>query len=138
MDSGNFQPNSGLETRICMISPNRPLHPKIINMRMKGQMQPVYAKYESFEIGDEASKYTLKISGVSGNASHLTGSFSFSTFHNNTKFSTYDQDNDLWSSGDCSNTYGRTGWWFDNCYNFLLTSNYKFTDRHGEIYWYDI
>ena len=49
----------------------------LIDMRIKGQTQTVYAKYDTFEIGNEASKYILKISGVSGNASHLTGIHSF-------------------------------------------------------------
>uniref|UniRef100_A0A7M5VEM3 Fibrinogen C-terminal domain-containing protein n=1 Tax=Clytia hemisphaerica TaxID=252671 RepID=A0A7M5VEM3_9CNID len=111
----------------------------LINMRMKGQTKPVYAKYDTFEIGDEASKYTLKISGVSGNASVLTGSYSFLGQHNNMKFSTYDQDNDKNSSGHCSAGYGRVGWWFNSCYSTLLTGNYKFTKGtgNGEISWYN-
>uniref|UniRef100_A0A7M5VAD4 Fibrinogen C-terminal domain-containing protein n=2 Tax=Clytia hemisphaerica TaxID=252671 RepID=A0A7M5VAD4_9CNID len=107
----------------------------LINMRMKGQTKPVYAKYDTFEIGDEASKYTLKISSVSGNASHLTG---FLGRHNNMKFSTYDQDNDNYF-GHCSTYYGRVGWWFNDCYTTLLTGDYKFTKgtSNGEISWYN-
>ncbi|XP_066930198.1 fibrinogen-like protein A [Clytia hemisphaerica] len=107
----------------------------LINMRMKGQTKLVFAKYDTFEIGDEASKYTLTISGVSGDAPHSTGSLSFLVYHNNMKFSTYDQDNDK-ASGHCSTHYGRVGWWFNGCYRTLLTGNYKFTKGNGEIYWY--
>uniref|UniRef100_A0A7M5VAE5 Fibrinogen C-terminal domain-containing protein n=1 Tax=Clytia hemisphaerica TaxID=252671 RepID=A0A7M5VAE5_9CNID len=106
----------------------------LINMRMKGQTKPVYAKYDTFEIGNEASKYTLKISGASGNASHLTGSDSFLGYHNNMKFSTYDRDNDNYS-GHCSNDFGRVGWWFNGCYYTLLTGNYNFTKGGGKIHW---
>ncbi|XP_066920105.1 fibrinogen-like protein A [Clytia hemisphaerica] len=108
----------------------------LINMRMKGQTKPVYAKYDTFEIGDEASKYTLKISGASGNASYLTN---FPSYHNNMNFSTYDQDNDNYSPRHCSSAYGRVGWWFNDCYTTLLTGNYKFTKGtdNGEISWYN-
>uniref|UniRef100_A0A7M5WLV0 Fibrinogen C-terminal domain-containing protein n=1 Tax=Clytia hemisphaerica TaxID=252671 RepID=A0A7M5WLV0_9CNID len=98
----------------------------LINMRMKGQTKPVYAKYDTFEIGDEASKYTLKISGVSGDANDLTAL----SYHNNTKFSTYDQDNDN-SGGDCSNNWEGTGWWFNNCLETLLTA----IRSDGNAYW---
>ncbi|XP_066927912.1 fibroleukin-like [Clytia hemisphaerica] len=108
----------------------------LINMRMKGQTKLVFAKYDTFEIGDEASKYTLKISGVSGNAPHSTGSYSFLGNHNNMKFSTYDRDNDKDRSRHCSTEYGRVGWWFNRCYITLLTGNYKFTGHsNGEISW---
>uniref|UniRef100_A0A7M5V361 Fibrinogen C-terminal domain-containing protein n=1 Tax=Clytia hemisphaerica TaxID=252671 RepID=A0A7M5V361_9CNID len=85
----------------------------------------------------EASKYTLTIRGVSGDASDLTGYNSFLGYHKNTKFSTYDQDNDK-ASGHCSTRHGRVGWWFNNCYYTLLTGNYKFTKGFypGEISWY--
>ena len=108
----------------------------VIDMRIKGQTGQVFVKYETFEIGDETSKYTLKISDVSGNAPMLNATHSFLSYHNNMKFSTYDQDNDN-ASGDCSNTYGRVGWWFEMCYSTLLTGNYKFTKGHGEITWYN-
>ena len=35
--------------------------------------------------------------------------------HNETKFSTNDQDNDKWSSGSCANKYNG-GWWFNDCH----------------------
>ena len=78
-----------------------------------------YAKYNTFELGDEGSKYILKISGPSGN---VTSPESISAYHNNMKFSTYDQDNDN-DSRHCSNSFGGVGWWFDDCYRVLLTEN---------------
>ena len=101
-------------------------------MRIKGKTGQVFAKYDTFELGNETEKYVLKISGPSGNATSPNG---FLSHHNNAKFSTYDQDNDNYS-GHCSNEFGRTGWWFNNCFNTLLTGNYKFTKRDGDIRWY--
>ena len=104
----------------------------LINMRIKGQTQPVYAKYDTFRIGDEASKYILKISGPSGNATHPDY---FSNYQGNMKFSTYDADNDN-RPGHCSITYGgRSGWWFNSCHQVLLTGIYKFTKKDGEMRW---
>ena len=109
----------------------------LIDMIQKGQSKQVYARYDIFEIGDEASKYVLKISGPSGTAPR---SDSFSSYHNNMKFSTYDSDNDITSTRHCSRGFGRVGWWFKSCYATLLTGNYKFTKGHsnGEISWYDL
>ena len=111
----------------------------VIDMRIKGQTGQVFVKYETFEIGDETSKYTLKISDVSGNAPMLNATHSFLSYHNNMKFSTYDQENDDDSTRDCSNQYGRVWWWFKYCYTTLLTGNYKFTKGigNGEISWYN-
>jgi len=100
----------------------------LINMQIKGAKSPTYAKYDNFEIGDEASKYILKFSGVSGNASHLTGDNSLN-HSNNRRFSTTDADNDD-NSGSCSKSHGSVGWWFGNCAYTVLTDDYK------NIYWH--
>ena len=57
-----------------------------------------YAKYSSFAVGNSASKYPLTVSGYSGNAGDSM------SYHNGMKFSTYDQDNDVWD-GNCAQTY---------------------------------
>ena len=95
----------------------------LINMRIQGQTRNVFAKYGTFSDGDEASKYTLQIADVSGNAPHLTGPRSFMGYHNGMKFSTYDNDNDAGSS-HCAQSKG--GWWFGHCYITFLTE--KFTN----------
>uniref|UniRef100_A0A7M5X8K4 Fibrinogen C-terminal domain-containing protein n=1 Tax=Clytia hemisphaerica TaxID=252671 RepID=A0A7M5X8K4_9CNID len=101
-------------------------------MRMRGKTQMVYAKYEQFSIGDEMDKYLLFLGKqLTGNVPALT---SFNS-NNNTKFSTYDQDNDK-QSGSCSLSYGRVGWWYSSCYVTLLNGVYKFTSpSRGEIAW---
>ena len=92
----------------------------------------VYAKYEKFSIGDETDKYLLFLGKqVTGTVPALT----VFNNHNNTRFSTFDQDNDKWGR-HCSQSYGRVGWWYYSCYATLLNGVYKFT-RHsrGEITW---
>uniref|UniRef100_A0A7M5X5M5 Fibrinogen C-terminal domain-containing protein n=1 Tax=Clytia hemisphaerica TaxID=252671 RepID=A0A7M5X5M5_9CNID len=112
----------------------------LINMIMVGQTKMVYAKYDIFEVGDEASKYVLTITGASGNVT--TNRFDY---HNGKKFSTLDADNDRWTpnssseDGSCAKAYGK-GWWYGHCYYTLLTGEYKFTKGKtidGEITWDD-
>ena len=66
------------------------------------------AEYSTFRVLKEASNYALHVSGYTGNASD-----SFSS-HNGTMFSTYDRDNDDWTSDNCAASRGG-GFWFWNC-----------------------
>jgi len=86
----------------------------LINMRMKGKYKIVYARYNSFEIGDEQSKYVLRLSGFSGNVRNGM------TIHNNMNFTTVDSDN----SAKCGSRYGG-GWWFNKCFHSFLNGPYK-------------
>ena len=96
----------------------------LINMRMKGQSKMVYSKHATFEIGDEQSKYILKISGPSGNVSKVDNLMK----NNGMKFSTVDNDNDVHSSKNCAATSKRAGgWWFRACSNANLNAPYKFS-----------
>jgi ficolin len=74
-------------------------------------------EYSYFTVGDEASKYQLNVAGHSGNGTNVlmndTGCLSVGR-HNGMKFSTYDQDNDLSSSGNCASSHGG-GWWHNFC-----------------------
>ena len=51
-----------------------------------------YAKYDHFSVNSEFHKYKLDIGKYSGNATDRLA------YHNGMKFSTYDQDNDLWGN----------------------------------------
>ena len=111
----------------------------LINMNMKGKPRPEYVKYDKFEITNEASQYTLKISDVSGNvtAYYLNGL----DYNNNMKFSTYDSDNDTWHKGNCATKYFSSGWWYNDCTQVLLNGLYelpKFPDhpKKGYISWH--
>ena len=50
-----------------------------------------YAQYSNFTVGNSASRYTLSVTGYSGTAGD-----SLISYHNGHKFSTRDQDNDIY------------------------------------------
>ena len=74
-----------------------------------------YAMYKNFAVLSEATSYKLQVShhfkGTMGDALES---------HNNMKFSTKDRDNDQFA-GDCADANGGYGWWYDKCYDTLLT-----------------
>ena len=103
----------------------------LINLRIKGQSKMVYSKYDIFEIGDEKSKYVLKIRGPSGNVSYADKMM----YNNGMNFSTIDSDNDDWSQ-HCAVDSGRGGgWWYSRCSWVLLNSPYRSSGSYS-IYWY--
>jgi len=65
------------------------------------------AEYSAFLVMGEEAKYTLHVSGYSGNAGDAFG------YHNGMMFSTYDRDNDR-SSHNCA-AYVGGGFWHMNC-----------------------
>ncbi|CAH3141131.1 unnamed protein product [Pocillopora meandrina] len=75
-----------------------------------------YAEYTDFGVADEADKYRLLIGGYKGTAGDSM------TVHNNTRFSTNDQDNDG-GNGHCSQLY-KGAWWYQNCHNSNLNGLY--------------
>jgi len=76
-----------------------------------------YAKYKTFQVGNELTKYRMHVTGYKGNAGD---SLSYS---NDQQFSTLDQDNDDNSGGSCANIY-RGGWWYKSCFNSHLNGEY--------------
>ena len=66
-----------------------------------------YAKFNSFKLGNTATKYSLYVSGYSGSAGDAL------SYHNGMKFSTRDNDNDIWNRNCASR--GKGGWWYRNC-----------------------
>ena len=91
--------------------------------------------YCNFAILSEKSNYTLHVSrhykGTMGDALE---------YHNNSKFSAKDKDNDD-DPGSCIETYGGNGWWYGRCYHQCLLIWYMTwlmadTDQHhnGIIY----
>ncbi|EDV94259.1 GH23543 [Drosophila grimshawi] len=77
-----------------------------------------HAQYDSFLVGSEEEKYMLKSLGTyTGNAGD---SLKYNLYD---KFSTYDNDNDGWSRGNCANYYA-SGWWFNWDANSNLNGRY--------------
>jgi len=67
------------------------------------------AEYSTFRVLSETYNYELLVSGYSGNA----GRDAFGNQHS-MMFSTYDRDNDQWSSGNCAASRGG-GFWYRTC-----------------------
>ena len=98
----------------------------LVNMLMKGQTKRVYAKYNTFQIGDEKSQYILSVNGFSGNVSANQ-----MNYQNGQRFSTSDKD----VTSNCPNDY-TSGWWFKSCYKINLNGPYLFSSSRGNhIYW---
>ncbi|XP_063792806.1 ficolin-2-like isoform X2 [Pseudophryne corroboree] len=86
------------------------------------EVKKYYAKYSSFNILGECDKYKLSLgSFTGGNAGDSL------TVHNNMKFTTFDEDNDENSTGNCGNLY-KGGWWFKSCHSAYMNGLYL----HGE------
>ena len=76
-----------------------------------------YAKYGSFNVGDESDKYRLSVGGYSGTAGDALA------YHNNWAFTTKDRDNDGVRGGNCA--VQRTGaWWYYSCTASNLNGKY--------------
>ena len=85
-----------------------------------------YAKFNSFYLGSAAAKYSLHISGYSGTSGDSL------TYHNGMKFSTHDQDNDVWG-GNCAATR-KGAWWYRSCEKSNLNGLYAGSRRSGYQY----
>ncbi|XP_062577830.1 ficolin-1-like [Saccostrea cucullata] len=79
--------------------------------------QKGFAKYSSFAVGDERSKYKLSLSGYSGSIRDSL------YFHNRMKFTTKDQDNDTKKGYNCAVPL-ESGWWFKDCAMTNLNGHY--------------
>ena len=74
-----------------------------------------YAEYKTFEIGNEADGYRLTVGRWSGNASNALISPGKQWNQNGTMFTTFDRDNDAWSSGNCAAAH-KGGFWYGGCH----------------------
>ncbi|XP_053953698.1 fibrinogen C domain-containing protein 1-like [Anastrepha ludens] len=83
-----------------------------------------YAKYDAFVVGSENEGYVLrKVGKFSGNSGD------YLQYHEGSKFSTYDRDNDE-SDENCAIVFAG-GWWYHKCYWTNLNGDYaeKFTAK---------
>ena len=67
-----------------------------------------YAKYSTFTVGNETSKYTLTVGEYSGTAGDSLA------YHDSMKFTTRDRDNDNHGSIQCTD-FRRGAWWYNAC-----------------------
>ncbi|XP_076114482.1 low-density lipoprotein receptor-like isoform X1 [Mytilus galloprovincialis] len=81
------------------------------------------ANYSKFALMSEENKYSLSVSGYSGNAGDGMD------YHNSKSFYTKDRDN---KNGCAVNRHG--GWWYDNCYQANLNGRYNGTINESGKY----
>ena len=74
-----------------------------------------FARYDTFEVGGEASSYTLTVGGYDPTS---TAGDSM-TDHSGKLFSTPDRDNDVSATTHCAK-YLSSGWWFESCFSANL------------------
>ncbi|XP_054826280.1 fibrinogen-like protein 1-like protein [Eublepharis macularius] len=80
------------------------------------------ADYHSFKVDSEDNGYALRLGNYSGNAGDALTTVGESGVHDNMRFSSQDRDNDRRSDTNCA-LDNAGGWWYDNCYSALLTSD---------------
>ncbi|PIK48465.1 hypothetical protein BSL78_14659 [Apostichopus japonicus] len=100
---------------------------------------PYYAKFDNFRTNDETDNYRLSqlgtYSGTADERSNPDGKFL--RYHLNHQFSTYDRDNDAYSS-NCAVSY-RGAWWYDNCYYSNFNGDYHAASgSYSSLYMYYI
>ncbi|XP_071162440.1 ryncolin-1-like [Mytilus edulis] len=76
-----------------------------------------YAKYSTFNIGDQSTNYILTVNGYSGTAGDAL------KFHDKQAFSTKDKDNDSYDSGNCAEIW-KGAWWYSSCHHSNLNGLY--------------
>jgi len=91
----------------------------------------VSAEYSYMYLDNEANKYRLHIGGFTGDC--LGDSMDhIGYFHNGMKFTTYDSDNDMATTGNCA--VNRLGaWWYNSCEWANFNGYY-----YGQFFWWDI
>ena len=73
--------------------------------------------YDYFHVGNADVKYVLSVNYYSGTAGD-----SFTDSHNGKKFSTYDQDNDVYPR-NCAVMF-KGAWWYNKCHSSNLNGHY--------------
>ncbi|XP_047474475.1 fibrinogen-like protein 1 [Penaeus chinensis] len=86
-----------------------------------------FGKWLQFGIGDENSKFKIKVSDYStestlGDVLTEVDQNGEKYNPNGMKFSTMDQDNDRREGKSCSKSFGYGGWWYNNCYRLNPTA----------------
>jgi len=99
------------------------------DLQQNGTGNWYYAEYSTFRVLSEADNYTLQVGGFSGNASFDA----FGLYQNTGKFTTFDRDNDRWSSENCAAIRGG-GFWYREC-GWCVANGAR---SSGNFYWYGL
>ena len=91
-----------------------------------------YANYSTFNVSDGNTEYILTVGGYSGTAGDSLD------YHNGYRFTTRDNDNDVFSVGNCAHSHAGA-WWYNICYFSNLNGLYFNTttnDDQGILWWH--
>jgi len=94
----------------------------------KGQRR--YAEYRVFNISGSEDNYRIQFGGYSGDAGDSL------KYHRGREFSTYDQDHDLKTDGNCAETF-RGAWWYNDCLHSNLNGEYGNPEWGQGVNWFD-
>ena len=101
----------GLESMHCLTQKGQ------LEMRVDYQKNDKtwsYLHYNQFSVGSASEEYPLTVGGFTGVGTDYILSVSSRFISNKMKFSTADNDNDKYSSGNCAYNY-KSGWWYNYC-----------------------
>ena len=112
--NGNFW--LGLEKLHKLAAPGKGAILRVDVKHMTYPNELKYAKYNTFEISNEADGYRLQVGGYTGNAGDSMQR------HNGCKFTTKDRDQDTWN-GNCAVSY-HGAWWYTGCHDSNLNGLY--------------
>ena len=85
----------------------------------------LFVEYATFSLDSATGKYAMHTTGYSGTLPNLMNGPKSNWLHNGMKFTTRDNDNDMWPGGSCSTGNTNEGWWFNFCQFFCLTGSYN-------------
>ncbi|KAK3763499.1 hypothetical protein RRG08_060528 [Elysia crispata] len=86
------------------------VQPHELGVEIQSGGKAYFARYTSFKLESESDKYRNRLGTVTGSLNNSARGLSYS---NNMAFSTFDADNDKWSS-HCAISR-RSGWWYNAC-----------------------
>ncbi|XP_056003529.1 ficolin-1-like [Ostrea edulis] len=92
--------------------------------------ETAFYRYSIFQVENESSKYQLNVSGPSDKSGDSL------EWHNGMKFTTWDQDNDIFAQGNCGVAH-HGGWWYNACSHANLNGRYENSALDGpdHMYW---
>ena len=112
-DSTTREAISGSATNDLLHQPSKNGRYKLrVDLQLLTHFSWYYADYTSFIISSEETNYTMQVSGYSGNAGDAL------SYHDGMMFTTYDRDNDPWTSAVHKNNcalYNGGGFWYKSC-----------------------
>ncbi|XP_068236037.1 fibrinogen-like protein 1 [Palaemon carinicauda] len=102
--------------------------PYKLRIEMASQGNEAVALYDTFRVGPAWRKYRLRV----GDYDESSTAGDAMEYHNGKQFTTYDEDNDGASGGNCANWSGGGGWWYDFCYLTNPTGLYSLPNNTEE------